>query len=264
MNHTPPIQLPYGTHSVAYYCKKEPTSVVLFIHGFLGNATSTWDEFPALIRERRDFENSDVIFYGYDSEKGQASNNALKFYEFLKIALVQTPGTINYQRRGLPESFQYSKIIFVAHSLGSIVLRRALLNAKAEKCKWLEKEKMVLFAPAHRGARVQKLIFDSLNSFGKVIAGLGFFGIPVLDDLRPESVTITSLIKDTEALLQKNEGEFTKAHTVIWAGNEYVVHNERFCEDPIAKVIGDKTHSEVCKPIEKKFLDPIEFVIKAL
>ncbi|MBX3252720.1 MAG: hypothetical protein KF862_01165 [Chitinophagaceae bacterium] len=263
MSHTPPIFIRHGKNSSAFLTLDNPTNLVIFVHGFNGKATGTWDEFPNLIRNNNDFTNSDIIFYGYDSLKGQANNNAVKFYRTLISVCESNPNNLGFKRDGLTANFSYQRILIVAHSLGAVIVRRALLNAKSENKPWLQNCRMILFAPAHRGARIQNLVAESLPTVGKILAGLGFLTIPVLDDLRPNSQTIQNLITDSQGHLNQNAGQFTIAHEVVWANNEIVVHNDQFCNDPVATLIDNKSHTSVCKP-KATFLDPYNIVVNAL
>tara|TARA_R110001632_G_scaffold83411_1_gene184642 strand:- start:3046 stop:3840 length:795 start_codon:yes stop_codon:yes gene_type:complete len=264
MSHTPPIFIKHGKNSSAYLTLDNPTNLVIFVHGFNGNATGTWGEFPSLIRTNNEFANSDVIFYGYESLKGQANNNALRFYNFLSSVCENSPNKLGYRRDNIKDNFTYDRILIVAHSLGAVIVRRALLNSKSENKNWLSKCRMVLFAPAHRGARVQNLVAESLPTIGKILAGLGFIAIPVLDDLRPNSQTISNLIADSQNYLNQNQGNFTIAHRVVWANNEKVVHNDAFCNDPVATLIDNKSHTAVCKPKSAIYLDPYMIVLNSL
>ncbi|WP_026994885.1 alpha/beta hydrolase [Flectobacillus major] len=263
MSHTPPIFTQYGKNSSAFLTLDTPNSLVIFVHGFNGEATGTWDEFPDLIRKNNDFRNSDVIFYGYDSLKGQANNNAITLYSLLTFVCENSPNRLGYRRGHVSDDFKYRRIVVVAHSLGAVIVRRALLNAKTENKPWLANCRMVLFAPAHKGARIQKLVTESLPTVGRILAGLGFIAIPVLDDLQPTSQTILNLIADTQSYLNQNKGQFTIAHKVVWANDEIVVHNEPFCSDPVAILINNKSHTSVCKP-KADYLDPYQIVINAL
>lgn len=263
MSHTPPIFIKYGKNSSAFLTLDNPTNLVVFVHGFSGSATGTWNEFPSIIRNNNDFINSDVIFYGYESLKGQANNNAVKFYNFLKSVVENSSNNLGFTRENIDKEFKYEKIIIVAHSLGAIIVRRGLLNAKSENKNWLDKCKMVLFAPAHRGARVQKIL-ASLPVVGQIITGLGYLAKPILDDLRPDSQTILNLIADSQNYLNQNNGDFTIAHTVVWANNEIIVHNDTFCDDPVASVIDHKSHTTVCKPKLGVYLDPYTIVLNAI
>lgn len=263
MNHTPPILLSHGKNTIAYFALNAPKTLVVFVHGFNGSAIDTWNDFPRLLRSENRFREADIVFYGYESLKGQANNNALRFYSCLKELVKCNPRVYGFDRRQAIDQ-RYDKIIIAAHSLGAIIVRRALLNAKAENKNWLPSVRMILFAPAHRGARIQKLVNESVPGWGKLIIGLGFIKYPVLDDLRPDSETIQGLIRDTQAHLNNNDGHFTIAHEVIWANNEVVVHNERFCNDPIANLVDGKGHMKVCKPANPNYVQPMDSIINAL
>jgi pimeloyl-ACP methyl ester carboxylesterase len=265
MQHTPPIFLAHGHKTTAYFSVVQPKQLLVFVHGFNGSSVGTWEEFPDLLREDPDFAQTDLVFYGYDSLKGQANNNGLRFYNCLKA--LASPGLPEEERWGfersvVAEDFEYERIILVAHSLGSIVLRRALLNAKADEQPWLAQSQMVLFAPAHRGARIQKLV-EYLPMFGRMLAGLGFVAMPVLEDLKPDSEAIKNLMQESQKLIDEGKGNFAIAAKVVWANNERVVHNERFCQDPVAELVDDQSHSSVCKPQRPDFLRPLE-IIKGL
>lgn len=263
MSHTPPIFLTQGNKSSAFLTLGTPSNLVIFVHGFNGKSTATWNKFPELIRTNQDFDTSDVIFYGYESLKGQANHNALKFYSFLKSVCENSPNKLGFSRASIDSAFRYKKVIIVAHSLGAIIVRRGLLFAKRDNKNWLDNTKMVLFAPAHRGAIIQNLITECLPVVGKILAGLGSLIIPVINDLKPESQAIKNLITDTQAYLNLNMGDFTIATQVIWADKDIVVHSNPFCNDPVATLITNKSHSSVCKP-NAKYLEPYHFVVNAL
>ena len=264
MSHTPPVFIRYGKNSSAFFSLKYPTSLVIFVHGFNGNATGTWEDFPRIIRENKDFENADIVFYGYNSLQGQANNNAIRLYKFLKSICELNPNKLGFYRESIGNDFVYERVLVVAHSLGAVIVRRALLNAKSEGKNWLKKCRMVLFAPAHKGARIPDLIAESFPVMGKIFIALGFISIPILDDLRPNSQTILNLIEDSKNYLLKQDGGFTVAHSVVWADKDIVVHNDVFCSDPVAILVDNKTHTSVCKPKSVLYLDPYIVVKKAL
>lgn len=256
--HLPPVVITKEKKSIAYFLRKSPENLIVFVHGFGGSADETWEGFPTLLVN---FPNSDVIFYGYDSLRTQATNSAVRFYNFLDEAVsfgLKTP-----IKRELKNGHQYKKIVLVAHSLGSIIVRRALLNANGEKKKWVNRCKMALFAPAHKGARILKLVFDALPSLGQIVAGAVLIKFRVLDDLKVNSLVIEDLVKDTEALLNENKGQFTIAHKVVWAGNEDIVYNSTFCKDPVATEEPRANHKSVCKPNEK-YWTPLRYVTETL
>ena len=73
-----------------------------------------------------------------------------------------------------------------------------------------------------------------------------------------------ALDADTKTALQaKPKAGHLVAHTVVWADNDKVVINQRFVDDPRAKLIRDSDHRRVCKPLGS-FLDPVDYVVAAL
>lgn len=259
MSHTPPMPLKYGSKTFAYASISKPEKLVVFVHGFKGSPGATWGEFPLLMRTSPELDNADIIFYGYDSTKEQANNNAVRFYNLMRVINESGLDSITSYSRNYGE-INYERIVLVAHSLGSIVVRRTLLFAKGAGDDWVNVCKMVLFAPAHRGARVQNIALSVLPKWGKLIAGLGLLKFPVVEDLMPQSQTITNLINDSNIYIANNDGEFTVAHTVVWAANDIIVHNESFCGDPVAELKDDKNHISVCKPEIPDYDDPFIIV----
>jgi len=264
--HTLPTPVNAGYKSQGYFALTVPQNLIIFIHGFMGDAVDTWSNFQEFIlnsdkhANAEKFRDADIIFYGYKSLRMQANNQALVLLNLLKD--MKAPLKNGIVPKGLEER-NYSRILLVAHSLGSIVTRRALLFANQEKEDWVDKTRMVLFAPAHNGARAAALAMEAAGPFLGVAAYLARYKFPVLDELKIDSPTIQNLKADTVGLLNANNGNFTKAHTVVWAELEKVVDNQPFCNDPVAKLL-PKDHISVCKPDFKGFTSPVDFVINAL
>jgi len=259
--HTLPIPISAGHKTQGFFALNGPKNLVVFVHGFLGSAIDTWCNFQEYIIDTDKFKETDVVFYGYKSLRMQTNNQALILMDFLNK--IQQPVTNGFIPASFPER-NYEKIVFVAHSLGSIIVRRALLNANQQNEDWLNKIRMVLFAPAHNGARAAALAKEAGGLILGVAAYIARYKYPVLDELDIGSPTITNLRNDTEKLLQTGKGNFAKAHTVVWAELEKVVDNQPFCLDPLPKLIQAKGHMEVCKPFSQNFNAPVDYVLKAL
>jgi pimeloyl-ACP methyl ester carboxylesterase len=167
-NHSASIEIRHGINSMAYFAFEPPASLLIFIHGFGGNAIGTWNHFPSLLLMDDDFKKSDIVFYGYDTFCGQAGDHAAEFYHFLdKITCPRLNGILPINQ-GLNERI-YKNILLVAHSLGAIILRQALLLAEIDNRSWLDKTTMALFAPAHNGANIIPLAKEALPGFLKQI-----------------------------------------------------------------------------------------------
>ena len=152
----------------------------------------------------------------------------------------------------------------MAHSLGAVVVRFALLNAKRLKRTWINKCKMVLFGPAHNGARPQNLVKVCAPPFMRIIIELGKYKFPTIEDLETDSICLNNLNNLTESYLNKKDGDFTKAFGVIWALNDIVVYNYPFHDDPKEDPALNVNHKEVCKPIIGGYLKPLEEISKAI
>lgn len=261
---------PWSNNTKARWSFAPRGTGVVFIHGFNGTSTGTWREFPALLPFSKECIGCDLIFFGYDGLRTQANVSAVLLYDFLDTLLTDPLRVINssiHPKAKRPNGFAYDRIVLVAHSLGSIVCRRALLNAHDSGKPWVDKTQMVLFAPAHLGARIAPLVLSAMTPIQWVTLGLAKpvlrFKSPLIDDLSPRSSTLTSLLDDTKAVIKSGNGSFAIARTVIWGERDNVIKAERFASDPVAIVYPGKNHIEVCKPT-RRFTTPIAHVIEAL
>src|SRR5260370_16772791 len=154
---------------------RQTGKAILFIHGFNGEAVSTWTEFERFLLREPKCQDRDIVFFGYDGLKTYAEVSAQEFGKFLD-RLCADPHSIF--RASFPNSvrrdkgFAYGDVLVVAHSLGAVISRRALLNAFDTKKNWLSKIRLVLFAPAHNGTRAVGWISSVLTGFVPQLGGL--------------------------------------------------------------------------------------------
>jgi hypothetical protein len=151
-----------------------------------------------------------------------------------------------------PES--YRRIVISAHSLGTVVSRRALLNGyqRRPEAAWAKKTELVLYAPAHNGAKLFALMSET---FGFLMPGLSIaqlFGkFIVLRDLKIGSPALVSLKDELRTLYDSAKTPTLRAIEVVWARNDSVVSNAvLFPDDPTAPTsnLHGFKHSTVCKP----------------
>lgn len=262
--HTEAVELIKGKDHISFFATSPARQLIIFVHGFNGTSLSTWNYFLYLIRKDSAFCDTDVVFYGYDSLKYQAADHAGDFYDFLKDHALSNAYTSSLvrilEKKSLPER-NYLSVKIVAHSLGAIVVREALKTGYDNKQRWLNKIRMILFAPAHHGAHIKRLIFHTLDIFTltKLIGSYAQYKMPVLNDLEAGSAILKKIMDDTKTLLSMNEGDFTKAHEVVHAKGDKIVTNLKFNGDNDAKRIEGKTHSSVCKPNDE-YKIPIELL----
>ncbi|MHA3788365.1 esterase/lipase family protein [Flavobacterium hauense] len=258
MYHYSPKFLREGINSTAFYSIANSKKLIIFVHGFSGVSLNTWNNFSEMIVYNKKFEKSDILFYGYDSFKGQVTDQSSDLYHFLDKHI---PDSYNTIRKSISS---YKKVIIIAHSLGAIVSRYALLKAIDENVDWKNKCKLMLFAPAHNGSRIPNLLMLSLPSFTKILGGLGLYQYPVIDDLTPGSACLKKL-EQLVVKLQKKYKKVLTAH-VIEAHGDKVVHNGPFCYDKYSTIspIKNKSHTTVCKPIKYSYEEPIDELINLL
>jgi hypothetical protein len=229
---------------------------IVFIHGFSGDAIATWSDFHLLLPECVHCAGRDIYFYGYDGLWTDIYANAGLFRGFVGRLFTKTSRMVNDNLPPLSQrviGFGYDEILIAAHSLGAVIVRRSLLDATTEGAEWAPKVKMVLYAPAHKGARVVNLALSAANlpfldKFVEPAAALARFKSPLIDQLTRGSEALKQLLDDTEKARQNGANAHLRARKVIMAKTELIVEQDRFADDPPPVPIPDTDHVSVCKP----------------
>lgn len=235
---------------------------VLFIHGYSGEAITTWSDFDQLLPECTSSKFRDVFFYGYDGLRAEMTASASLFRDFLDRLFQNTSWFVNNNLPDAairPAEFGYDELVIVAHSLGAVIARRALLDATRLEATWVSRIKLVLYAPAHKGASATKLALEVASSFPfvKFFSALARFKSPLIDQLAPDSPDLKKLLEETIKACENGANPHLKAKKVVIAEYELIVRNEAFGEDPPPVTIPNTTHMSVCKP-RKDFRRPLD------
>ena len=252
----------------ALFAAQPDRKAVLFIHGFSGDAIQTWSNFHELLQECPKCSGRDLFFYGYDGLRAEMNASASIFRAFLDRLFGSTEQFLN---DNLPPSaqraddFGYDELVIVAHSLGAVISRRALLDATRKNSDWVTKTKLVLYAPAHKGARVADLALEAASSFSfaRLFGVATRFVSPLIDQLKPGSPALKQLLADTEKFRQGGANSHLVANKVVIAEHENIVENETFGEDPPPEAIANTSHRSVCKP-RKDFPFPFKHLEECL
>ncbi|MEY2506318.1 MAG: hypothetical protein QOH01_647 [Verrucomicrobiota bacterium] len=243
---------------------------VLFIHGFSGGGISTWSKFNSLLPRLLKASQRDLYFYGYDGLRASLIGSANLFRQFLERLFAGGAGFINPH---LPESclrpaeFGYDELVIVAHSLGAVIARRALLDATRGGQLWPKKTRLILYAPAHTGANVVKLALATCSTFtfSWLLAAFARFQSPLIDQLNsdPKSKLLVQLLDDTLEACKNGQNDHLIAKKVLVAEYEKIVEQERFKPDPSSITIAHTDHKSICKP-RRDFLEPLEALYDCL
>jgi pimeloyl-ACP methyl ester carboxylesterase len=246
--------------------------LVLFVHGFAGDAAGTWRQVVELWPKNR--PGQDLVFYGYDSVHQQINYSGSELRDFLNAFLAHPAQVINPTLQHLgprhpwilrDSAFRYSKVVLVAHSLGAVLVRRALLESQNEP--WLGMSRVIWFAPAHKGALLWKLILTSVTGvrFGEVVGAAAKFRFKALEGLEKGSRELDDLEKETLEVLGKIQGRLEPlvAAVDVWAQGDGIVIQASFAKDPPPVKFPGRGHVNVCKP-SATFSRPMDEIEKIL
>jgi pimeloyl-ACP methyl ester carboxylesterase len=226
---------------------------ILFIHGFSGDAITTWSYFPQMIPGTPAFAGHDLFFYGFDGLWAEMIASAAMFRDFLDRLFKNVSKLANDNLHLLAQRapvFDYDELMIVAHSLGAVVARRAVLDATAQGKPWVARTKLVLFAPAHNGAPAAELAVEAVANFpflGKFISA-GKYVSPLISQLKPGSTELQQLLADTVKARENNANPHLRAKRVFIAQYEKIIGNSRFADDPPPDAIPGANHITICKP----------------
>ena len=237
----------------AYFATDPGRKAVVFVHGYGGSAIKTWSDFHLLASAEAPCRRHDLFFYGYDGLRSELVASAGFFRDFLGTLLMNgtdlVNGSLPAQARRPPD-FAYDEVVVVAHSLGAVIARWALLSAREAGMTWMPKTKLVFFAPAHMGARVVDLAVQAVGGFSflGLFAKSAQFQSPLIDQLSDDSKELTRLREKVIAALGEGDCDYLIPRAVIIAEYERIVRNLKFGSDPEPIPLRGTDHFTVCKP----------------
>ena len=114
--------LPISTQGASNYIRKAANdSVIIFVHGVTGDGVKTWTSektrnyWPRLIAEDPVFSQENVFVYEYPSASVTGSFNINELAEDLRLTIAD-------------EVAKHRRVIFIAHSMGGLVVRQYLIK----------------------------------------------------------------------------------------------------------------------------------------
>lgn len=260
---------------VLYLSHSQPDRLVVFVHGFWGGALKTWQHFPESGLTRDWWRASDMLFVGYPSGSENISGTAYRLCRQLPRFFPDLPQGL-LEERGVsvrpPAMASYSELLLVGHSLGGVVVRRALCAAAHS---WLEQRKtdaqasrptllgaeIRLFSPASAGFRPSGWLeqIKAVPLFWRLCM-MKLQGSSAFNDLQERSQILTDTRRRTEEFVNQHSVELRglRAH-ILWANPENIVVTEKYDTDHPPCSADDTNHVSVCKP-DDKYQIPWQFV----
>jgi pimeloyl-ACP methyl ester carboxylesterase len=254
----------------------EPSGAIVFVHGWGGKSVSTWDRFVEHARRFVGYSKYDLFFFGYPSKGPTTKFCAGRFASFLEDLLARPQEcivgpTLEPWTPFITPRTDYSRVLLCAHSMGAVVVRRAIADLDLEPvAPQLPRVRLLLFAPAHLGSSdLPGLIAEGLGE----LPGLKLVGYALrayyrsVKDLAEKSPALELLEKDTrDRLAARRDAHLPVGHliaAVLHSQHDKVVVQERFVEDLRAEDVMHQDHRSICKPNDV-YLTPVDRVLRAL
>ncbi len=259
---------------IAYFTDAVPTRLVVFVHGFGGNALETWLRFPDGGSTRPWWGESDLLFAGYNSTEGRIKGFADElrhaipaFYPKRRQELLQAGNA------KLGEPADYGELVLVGHSLGGVVVRRAVCDAIQDSQERGTRSPLTtatvrLFSPATGGFSPAGDLGMLFETRLKRLAMLKLRRSQAFTELNDKRDFLCDTQTATENLARTDPASAPLHPRTLWAYNDQIVETRDYTTDPVSdsigaptKTVAEVTHSGVCKPTSV-YLAPWDHVEK--
>lgn len=253
---------------LALLAKGGARRAAIFVHGWRGGVAKTWDGFVQRVQGNEDYEQTDCFFFEYESVTQPVVTSAHCLIQAMEEILPEIPGrylrvSVGGMDAELPQR-AYDSLVLVGHSLGGVVIRRAVLRylrlAEEQQSERLAElirtSTLKLFAPAHGGVQV-----SGIKGLAAILGMSVLRGVSkTVDELQQNSATLTQLETQTTGDLK---GMRCGSADIAWAAQEdIVVSGYHYATDPEGAVVEGTSHRDVCKPIDEYEM-PLEFVAQS-
>ena len=156
-------------------------NLIVFVHGFTGDATDTWGKFEGLLSEDVDLQDWDILFWGYPTKLFAKNQHVYYVGEALKTEL-------KYSKR------KYKNLVLIGHSMGGLVIRSYIIGAlkRGEKSELSPIKKVLLFGTPNDG-----LLLANFSIFNRQIDDMAM-GEKFIDELNKDWSRYVNSKKDDD------------------------------------------------------------------
>lgn len=250
---------------------RQPRRLVVFVHGFGGAAVSTWQRFPEVAGSREWWTRADMLFVAYNSKRDNITGAATRLRERLSALFpALPPELLNIDGVRVREEAvdAYAELVLVGHSLGGLIVRRALCDMASSwkdagfaepKPAVLAAARVSLFSPASAGFRPAGMAGMAHATPLWWVVNIRLRRSSAFTDMTPGSEVLTSTRRRTEDLARTRADLVALRPQILWANPDDIVITERYDTDPVDHAVDGQTHRSVCKP-SASYQRPVLFV----
>lgn len=248
---------------VLYLAEGRPRRLIVFVHGFGGKAVGTWSDIVKTIAGDPDWESSDLLFVGYPSFRSNISGTATvlrneldRFFPILDSDLRDIAGLAVRT-----DDAYYDELVLVGHSLGGVILRQALLQARTAEADGdydgrrvpgtaILAGRLTLFSPAIAGFKPSGWLGMIRETGIWIVANAVLRGAATYSELQPDSPILKEVRKRTTKLIDDPDSpnfDHRLRARILWANPDGVVNALSYDGDYADEVISGKSHIAMCK-----------------
>ena len=261
--HTARVIRTHRRSSWLFIAHQPAQRLVVFVHGFMGKSIESWRNFDTSGEISDWWRSSDMLFFGYDSLTDNILGTANRLRQLLADFYPHPPadfftvqGTTIREYTGLP----YQELVLVGHSLGGVVIRRAVLDfahnwlvardVLREPLPELLSARVFLFSPANGGFGPSGKLAIARELGLLRYAEVFLRAAPAYSELQLGSAILRTTREMTKVILDKFEFLNLTAlkPAVLFANPDNVVNVDRYWHDQECDSCDGTSHSSVCKP----------------
>lgn len=125
--------------------------LIIFVHGFNSSNDTAWGQFPSLLTEDGNFEDFNIVLYGYRTKFCSAVESIQDEGEHLASFLHDI-----FENKSL----KHNRIVLVGHSMGGLVVLRALLSLDRDQFSILNEQdlRVLTFGTPYLGVENVELL----------------------------------------------------------------------------------------------------------